>query len=191
MLENTPSEFDNMSAEHYSVDTDLPLSNFSHCHIGILHHLDHLSELLQVMGDAEAAKKIAKEAVNYFHLGMKAHHQEEERELFPAVLSSATPGEERELVAQLIEKLTQEHIGLESAWKELEFALKEIIKGHANTLDHVHFKLLIKRYKAHASSEETVFLPLAEKILGRNSNHMAALGLSLHMRHVPHIPSHI
>jgi len=30
------------------------------------------------MGDAEAAKKIAKEAVGYFHLGMKAHHQEEE-----------------------------------------------------------------------------------------------------------------
>jgi len=184
-------KFDNMSAEHYLVDTDLPLSNFSHCHIGILHHFDHLSELLQVMSDAEAAKKIAKEAVDYFHLGMKAHHQEEERELFPAVLSSATPGEERELVAQLIEKLTQEHVGLESAWKELEPALKEIIKGHANTLDHVHFKLLIKHYKAHAVSEETVFLPLAEKILGRNSNHMAALGLSLHMRHVPHIPSHI
>ena len=184
-------KFDDMSAEHYSVDTDRPLTNFSHCHIGILHHLDHLSELLQVMGDAEAAKKIAKEAVDYFHLGMKAHHQEEERELFPAVLSSATPGEERELVAQLIEKLTQEHIGLESAWKEIEFSLKEIIKGHANTLDHVHFKLLIKRYKAHASSEETIFLPLSEKILGRNNNHMAALGLSLHMRHVPHIPSHI
>ena len=87
-------KFDNMSAEHYSVDTDLPLSNFSHCHIGILHHFDQLSELLQVMGNADAAKKIAKEAVDYFHLGMKAHHQEGERELFPAVLSSAIPGDE-------------------------------------------------------------------------------------------------
>ena len=86
-------KFDNMSAEHYSVDTDLPLSNFSHCHIGILHHFDQLSELLQVMSDADAAKKIAKEAMDYFHLGMKAHHQEEERELFPAVLSSAIPGD--------------------------------------------------------------------------------------------------
>ena len=184
-------KFENMSAEHYAVDTEVPLSNFSHCHIGILHHLDHLSELLQVMGDEQAAKKIAKEALDYFHLGMKAHHQEEERELFPAVLSSAISGEERTHVAQLIEKLTQEHIGLESTWKELEPALKEITKGHANTLDQVHFKLLISRYKAHAGLEETVFLPLAEKILGRNSNHMAALGLSLHMRHVPHIPSHI
>ena len=184
-------QFENMTAEHYAVDTDLPLSNFSHCHIGILHHLDHLSQIPKLMGDAEAAKKIAKEAMDYFHLGMKAHHQEEERELFPAVLSSAKHGEERELVAQLIDKLTQEHRNLEGAWKELELGLKEIVKGHANTLDHVHFKLLIKRYKAHAGSEETVFLPLAEKILGRNSNHMAALGLSLHMRHVPHIPSHI
>jgi hypothetical protein len=70
-------KFENMSAEHYAVDTEVPLSNFSHCHIGILHHLDHLSELLQVMGDAQAAKKIAKEALDYFHLGMKAHHQEE------------------------------------------------------------------------------------------------------------------
>ena len=105
-------QFENMSAEHYTVDTDLHLSNFSHCHIGILHHFDHLSELLQLMGDAEAAKKIAKEAVDYFHLGMKAHHQEEERELFPAVLSSAILGEERTLVEQLIEKLTQEHRSL-------------------------------------------------------------------------------
>ena len=184
-------QFENMTAEHYAVDTDLPLSNFSHCHIGILHHLDHLSQIPKLMGDAEAAKKIAKEAMDYFHLGMKAHHQEEELELFPAVLSSAFAGEERTLVAQLVEKLTQEHRGLESAWKGLEPGLKEIIKGHANTLDYVHFNLLISRYKAHAGSEETVFLPLAEKILGRNSNHMAALGLSLHMRHVPHIPSHI
>ena len=26
--------------------------------------------------------------------------------------------------------------------------------------------------------------PLAERILGRNDNHMAALGMSLHMRHL-------
>jgi hypothetical protein len=40
-------------------------------------------------------------------------------------------------------------------------------------------------YNAHANYEETEFLPLAETILGRNANHMAALGLSLHMRHTP------
>jgi hypothetical protein len=65
------------------------------------------------------------------------------------------------------------------------------VKGHASSIDHVHFTILIQRYKKHAQEEEAVFLPLAEKILSRNSNHMAALGLSLHMRHVPYLPSHI
>ena len=42
---------------------------------------------------------------------------------------------------------------------------------------------MVQRYQAHAKLEEQVFLPLAQTILGRNGNHMAALGLSLHMRH--------
>ena len=185
------AQYEKMNAAHYRVDTDAPISNFSHCHIGILHHLDQLSELLNQKNDVQTAKKIALEALAYFHSVMKAHHQEEESELFPAVHSSAAPGEEVAHVNQLIATLTHQHRELENAWHSLEPALKEIGKGHASTVDQVHFQLLISRYKAHAQLEELDFLPLAEKILGRNSNHMAALGLSLHMRHVPRIPSHI
>jgi hypothetical protein len=50
---------------------------------------------------------------------------------------------------------------------------------------------LVTEYTAHASYEETDFLPLSETILGRNSNHMAALGLSLHMRHVKPVAAYI
>ena len=146
-------QFENMTAEHYQVDTDLPISNFSHCHIGILNHLDRLTELLHVMGDADAAKKIAQEALAYFHLGMKAHHQEEELELFPAVRNSAEAGEERKQVDHLIENLTQEHRAMESAWMAIEPALKDVIKGRATTLDHVHFQILINRYKAQSSND--------------------------------------
>ena len=42
----------------------------------------------------------------------------------------------------------------------------------------------VTRYSQHAAQEEQKFLPLAERILSRNSNHMAALGLSLHMHHI-------
>lgn len=185
------NQFENMTAEHYHVDTDLPISNFSHCHIGILHHLDGLSDLLQKLNDKEAAQKIAQDALAYFQGGLIAHHKEEEAELFPAVRSSAQAGDEMDHVNQLIDQLTREHKDLESAWSALEPALKEIIKGRPSTIDHVHFQLLIRHYKAHARLEETEFLPLAEKILGRNSNHLAALGLSLHLRHTPRIPSHI
>lgn len=42
---------------------------------------------------------------------------------------------------------------------------------------------LVNLYLDHARYEEEVFLPLAKSILGRNGDHMAALGMSLHMRH--------
>ena len=52
-------------------------------------------------------------------------------------------------------------------------------------IDAADLHRLVADYTAHAGYEEVEFLPLAQTILGRDGNHMAALGLSLHMRHVP------
>ena len=38
---------------------------------------------------------------------------------------------------------------------------------------------------AHALFEEQQYLPLAQQILSRDSKHLAALGIALHMRHMP------
>ena len=75
--------------------------------------------------------------------------------------------------------------------RQLEPELKAIAKGHGFELNAPLLEDLVTRYEAHARSEETQFLPLAETILERNHNHMAALGLSLHMRHQPLPISHI
>jgi hypothetical protein len=66
-----------------------------------------------------------------------------------------------------------------------------VAKGQDASLDENALARLVQHYREHALLEENEFLPLAETILGRNSNHMAALGLSLHMRHVPHFSAHI
>jgi hypothetical protein len=179
-----------ISAERYEVDTEAPLTNFSHCHIGILHQIDRLSSLPDLLGPAMLAKRIAAQSLAYFHHGMHAHHQEEEKELFPAVQHSAQAGEERQLVNQLVQNLVRDHRTLEKLWADLEPALKKVSRGQEAQLDLVKLAHLVRRYGEHAETEERVFLPLAEKILGRNSNHMAALGLSLHMRHVPRFLSH-
>ncbi|NNU45140.1 hypothetical protein [Ramlibacter montanisoli] len=42
---------------------------------------------------------------------------------------------------------------------------------------------LVRLYGEHARMEESVFLPLADEILARNANHMAALDIALHLRH--------
>ena len=49
----------------------------------------------------------------------------------------------------------------------------------------------MRLYAAHAGFEESRFLPLAQDILGRDDNHMAALGLSLHLRHAPQVVGYI
>ena len=114
----------------------------------------------------------------------QTHHLDEERDLFPAVLASAQPGAERERVQAMTERLTHEHRAIETLWKSLEKALKRVGKGQVADLDVTDVHQLVTAYAAHAGYEEKEFLPLSEAILGRNSNHMAALGLSLHMRHV-------
>lgn len=166
-----------------SENFDQPLNNFSQCHAGISARLTVLGELPALLAPAARARQIAEESLEFFREAIFEHHLEEERELFPAVLASAHPGEEAERVKAMIARLTQEHRKVESLWKHLEKGLKPVARGHSSDLDVRELEQLVAEYQAHARYEEAEFLPLSQEILGRNSNHMAALGMSLHMRH--------
>ena len=91
-------------------------------------------------------------------------------------------GEERARVKGIVDRLIAEHREVEAAWRRMAPALKAIAKGRDATLDGGAVHELVARYEAHARYEEQAFLPLSEQILGRDDHHMAALGLSLHMR---------
>ncbi len=173
------------------VDTNAPLNNFSNCHAGITKRLSALDELPALLEPAARARKIAEESLEFFREAIFEHHLEEERELFPAVISAAEPGDELEKVKAMAKRLTEEHRSIETLWKSLEKGLKQVSKGHSTTLDVSDVHRLVRHYTDHAAFEEAEFLPLAEQILGRKSAHMAALGLSLHMRHVKPIAAYV
>ena len=160
-----------------------PIDDFSQCHAGILGHLQALGTLPALLEPAARARKIAADTVGFFREAVYEHHAEEEKELFPAVLDSATKGEERDRVQALVNALTAEHRKVEAAWSKLEPKLKAVAKGHETDVDPADIQALVDTYQAHARYEEAVFLPLSQTILGRNSNHLAALGMSMHMRH--------
>lgn len=164
---------------------ETPIQDFSHCHEGIVKKLEMLGELPELLAPAERARQIAGSALDFFRDAILAHHTDEERELFPAVLASAQAGEEKAQVSALIKRLTEEHRALEGLWTSLEPGLKQVAKGQATSLDTTRLQALVAHYQAHAAFEEATFLPLSQTILGRNDHHMAALGLSLHMRHTP------
>lgn len=162
-----------------------PIQDFSQCHSGILKHLDQLAELPALLAPAARAREIAEQALEFFREAIFEHHLDEERELFPAVLASAQKGAEAEQVQALAQRLTDEHRGLEAAWKRLESGLKHVAKGKDGHLDGADIDRLVSQYRAHAAFEESAYLPLAQTILGRNQHHLEALSLSLHLRHMP------
>lgn len=173
------------------IDIDAPLTNFVQCHEGIVTKLQAFAGLPALMDAVAQARKIATDTVALFDNVVLEHHLEEERDLFPAVLRSAAPGPERERVQIAVDRLTAEHRMVEAAWRRLEPALRAVAKGKPAELEMTAVQALTSTYVAHAQYEEREFLPLCETILGRDGNHMAALGLSLHMRHVQPMSGYI
>lgn len=160
-----------------------PINAFSQCHVGIVAHLRELETLPALVDAAAQARAVAARVLRFFREAVVEHHTEEERDLFPAVLASASAGAERERVQRMVEQLTREHRGVEAQFARLRHDLEATAKGHASRLDGAAVAALVADYLAHARFEETEFLPVAQAILGRNSDHMAALGLALHTRH--------
>lgn len=163
---------------------DTPIATFSNCHVGILAQLQALDALPVALEAARRARQVADDTRRFFRTVVLPHHADEERELFPAVLASAAPGEERARVQATVDRLTREHRAVEAAFARLEPALADAARGRDATLDAAAVALLVASYQAHAQYEEAQFLPLSQAILGRNANHLAALGLSLHTRHL-------
>lgn len=171
-----------MSTAPRTVD-NAPIEDFTHCHAGIFKKLDLLGELPDLLEPAARAREIADQSVEFFREAIFEHHLDEERELFPAVLASAEKGTEQDRVRVMVQRLTGEHRELENLWKRLESGLKKVAKGQPAEVDVGDIQRLVLQYRTHARYEEAEFLPLSQTILGRNGNHMAALGMSLHMRH--------
>jgi hemerythrin-like domain-containing protein len=161
-----------------------PIGSFSHSHDGIVRHLDAMKQLPELLHAAERARELAEKTRWFFREVIFEHHQEEERALFEAVMASAAEGDELAQMKSAIDRLTREHRAVESMCKQLEPELKKMAKGQPCNLDLPAIEKLITEYGAHARYEEDEFLPKADAILSRNPNHMAALGLTLHMRHV-------
>jgi hypothetical protein len=172
------------------IEAETPLTTFTRCHLGILTDLESTARLPELVDAANQARQVAQATLDLFRHTIAPHHAEEEAELFPAVLQSADPVERR-TARGMVDRLIAEHREVEALWKRLEPSVRAAARGHRTEVDAEAMEELVRAFLRHARYEETVFLPLAERILGRNGNHMAALGLALHLRHVPQVVGYI
>jgi hemerythrin-like domain-containing protein len=163
-----------------------PIRQFSGSHDSILTGLRDLAELPALALAMEQARSKATALLDLFDRVVRAHHVDEEQELFVSVQRSCSDGREAAQVQTMVDRLTAEHREIEAFWKQVRPAVQHAaagkIHGPAFTGD---VDRLVRLYGQHAHFEEEVFLPLADTILSRNANHMAALDISLHLRHAP------
>jgi hemerythrin-like domain-containing protein len=165
---------------------DQPIQDFADCHVGIVSTLGELASLSRPQRPSPQRSEAARRVLAFFRDVVSAHHLEEEHELFAAVLADAGPDDERAQVAALVNRLVDERRRLEALYAQIAPALSDIGRGKDAAMDDPTCSTLIAEYRAHADLEESIFLPLAQNTLGRNSDHMAALGLALHIRHASH-----
>lgn len=164
-----------------------PIRTFCGSHQAIFHGLAELRRLPALAESLKEARATAQATLAMFDGDVASHHADEEKELFVAVMESARGTTDEAHVDDLVSRLTAEHRRIERLWTRLRPAMKAVAAGKEANLPGFTEAVqeLARAYSEHACLEEESFLPLADRILSRNPNHLAALDLSLHMRHAP------
>lgn len=144
---------------------DDPLEMLRACHGRIEAQCVTLGRLVVYLSSHrrdEQAVQAARAILRYFDTSGKYHHQDEERDLFPALLAT------KDLSAQtLIARLLHEHHGLEAAWGNLRPLLVAIAEAHSATLDDTVVRHFIEVYARHIDVENGTLLPLAARFLSK------------------------
>ena len=100
------------------------------CHRHTLFALGKLAALVARLkggrGSDPEARALAAEIVDFFSTTAREHHEDEERHIFPSLMSSADPG-----IAQAVLRLQQDHHWLHIDWMELSPQLKAVAAGQA------------------------------------------------------------
>jgi iron-sulfur cluster repair protein YtfE (RIC family) len=139
------------------------------CHVQTVLALDKLAVLMARLRDHGAdpdARALAREVVDFFTATSRPHHQDEERHIFPGLLS----GEDPEIV-QAVLRLQQDHAWLEEDWRELAPQLDAVACGQ-NWFDVDILREGVDIFVAlsldHMALEESLIYPAARTRLLAN-----------------------
>lgn len=163
-------------------DFDHPMEMLAACHQRIEAQcmtLWRLADYLPQHGADAEAQQAASNVMRYFDSAGRHHREDEELDLFPAMLRAAK-GETSERVALLIARASHEHAEIEQAWLTLREALERIAHGGDTLLDIGQVHRLCSLYRSHIAVEEGHIFPLARSLLG--SATLADLGRTMARR---------
>lgn len=162
--------------------TEAPLEMLSACHGRVERQcatLRRLAAHLETHGADTQARSAAASVMRYFDTSAVHHHEDEEVDLFPALVESMA-GSDAVCIRELTEALVQDHRALEIAWRRVRAALERIAAGEAAPLARDEVEALVGLYEGHIEREETELLPMAARLLGEDE--LARIGRAMRLR---------
>jgi hemerythrin-like domain-containing protein len=146
---------------------EVPLEMLAACHqrvqgqtATLLRLVPHLAD----QGSDGAAQQAATAVMRYFDSAGRHHHQDEELDLFPALLD-ATAGTDNAGLRDLIAALCADHRALEARWHALRRQLQRVAEGLPATIEAPEAQGFAEAYDRHIAREEAELLPLATRLL--------------------------
>lgn len=137
-------------------------------HARILEQLDQLNALLAHLdsyGLDSQAQRSAATISRFFQEDARQHHAEEERSVFPRLLS----GSDTHVIEQ-VHRLQQDHGWLEEDWRVLQPQIQAIADGIGGfDLEMLHHALPVfsTLYRDHIALEESMVYPAARRLQSR------------------------
>ncbi len=137
-----------------SVGWDDPIDMLYACHgkvKGFCRQLRILPEYLQTKGINQAVKNDVRQILTYFNHSAPLHHEDEEKDFFPALLRYVPNAQ------QDIDVLERQHLDLHQNWVRLSVQLEALLNDERMDVDHTLVDAFIAAYDRHIAREEPLF----------------------------------
>lgn len=143
---------------------DDPFGMLDACH-------DRVERMIELLGKLRAhlldkgcdadARQAARDVMRYFDIAGPAHHADEEKHVFPALLAAGR------LVAE-VQRLQRDHVEFEAAWSRVRPALARVGDGTwvgMSMHEEAALSSFATIYERHLPLEEGVVFPAARELM--------------------------
>lgn len=158
-----------------------PLEMFDACHRTIRKQLQTIWRVVEHVprhGADEAARKAAMDVLRYFSTAGFNHHEDEERDLFPAVLGAVARSERRQTKA-LIDRLIDDHRRMAGIRERVLEKLLLVTQGKIPEFNVQEVESFASLYLEHMRIEHEELLPLARSVLSAEQIHSLSVTMSV------------
>ena len=150
-----------------AVGFEVPLEMLAAWHGRVQHQCETLLRLathLQTHGADRPAQEAVSAVMRHFDTAARHYHEDEEQDLFPALLESMA-GSDAVCLRELTASLCSDHRMLEQRWAALRQRLFQVADGIAPTLADADGSGFVQMHHQHIAREAAELLPMAARLL--------------------------